>query len=148
MTIGLSKEYTMYATNNAISAYQRVGVETGVESADPHKLILMLFEGAQEALARSRMHINHNEIAEKGRMLSKAIMIIDHGLKASLDMNVGGDLAIKLYSLYEYMANQLLIANAQNNIEKIDEVNKLLFELYDAWKQIGNTEQASKTMTI
>ncbi len=148
MTIGLSKEYTMYATNNAISAYQRVGVETGVESADPHKLILMLFEGAQEALARSKMHINHNEIAEKGRMLSKAIMIIDHGLKASLDMNVGGDLAIKLYSLYEYMANQLLIANAQNNIEKIDEVNKLLFELYDAWKQIGNTEQASKTMTI
>ena len=54
----------MYATNNAISAYQRVGVETGVESADPHKLILMLFEGAQEALARSKMHINHNEIAE------------------------------------------------------------------------------------
>lgn len=148
MTIGLSKEYTMYATNNAISAYQRVGVETGVESADPHKLILMLFEGAQEALARSKMHINHNEIAEKGRMLSKAIMIIDHGLKASLDMNVGGDLAIKLYSLYEYMANQLLIANAQNNIEKIDEVNKLLFELYDAWKQIGNTEQASKTIAI
>ncbi|HQU97303.1 MAG TPA: flagellar export chaperone FliS [Nitrosomonas sp.] len=138
----------MYATNNAISAYQRVGVETGVESADPHKLILMLFEGAQEALARSKMHINHNEIAEKGRMLSKAIMIIDHGLKASLDMNVGGDLAIKLYSLYEYMANQLLIANAQNNIEKIDEVNKLLFELYDAWKQIGNTEQASKTIAI
>ena len=148
MTIGLSKEYTMYATNNAISAYQRVGVETGVESADPHKLILMLFEGAQEAFARSKMHINHNEIAEKGRMLSKAIMIIDHGLKASLDMNVGGDLAIKLYSLYEYMANQLLIANAQNNIEKIDEVNKLLFELYDAWKQIGNTEQASKTIAI
>jgi len=148
LTIGLSKEYTMYATNNAISAYQRVGVETGVESADPHKLILMLFEGAQEALARSKMHINHNEIAEKGRMLSKAIMIIDHGLKASLDMNVGGDLAIKLYSLYEYMANQLLIANAQNNIEKIDEVNKLLFELYDAWKQIGNTEQASKTIAI
>jgi len=46
------------------------------------------------------------------------------------------------------MANQLLIANAQNNIEKIDEVNKLLFELYDAWKQIGNTEQASKTIAI
>ena len=136
------------AMNSAISAYQRVGVETGIESADPHKLILMLFEGAQEALAKAKMHMHHNEIAEKGQMISKAIMIIDHGLKASLDMNVGGDLAIKLYSLYEYMANQLLIANAQNNIEKIDEVNKLLFELYDAWKQIGNTEQASKTIAI
>ena len=130
--------------NNAISSYQRVGVETGVESADPHKLILMLFEGAQEALARARMHMKHNEIAEKGQMLSKAIMIIDHGLKASLDMHVGGDLAIKLHSLYEYMANQLLIANIQNNFEKVDEVNKLLFELYDAWRQIGNTELISK----
>lgn len=134
----------MHATN-AISAYQRVGVETGVESADPHKLILMLFEGAQEALARAKRHMKHNEIAEKGQMLSKAIMIIDHGLKASLDMNVGGDLAIKLYSLYEYMVSQLLIANVQNNFEKVDEVNKLLSELCDAWKQIRHNEQTSKT---
>ncbi|GKS68296.1 flagellar protein FliS [Nitrosomonas sp. PY1] len=140
----------MYA-NNAISAYQRVGVETGVESADPHKLILMLFEGAQEALARAKKHMKHNEIAEKGQMLSKAIMIIDHGLKASLDMNVGGDLAIKLHALYEYMANQLLIANIQNNFETVDEVSKLLFELYDAWRQIGNTESMlipAKTIAV
>lgn len=136
------------SSNHAIAAYQRIGIETGVESADPHKLVLMLFEGAQEALARAKLHIQCKEISEKGKMLSKAIMIIDHGLKASLDMNIGGDLALKLNSLYEYMVNQLVIANAQNNIEKIDEVNKLLFELYDAWKQIGNTEQASKTMTI
>lgn len=134
----------MHATN-AISAYQRVGVETGVESADPHKLILMLFEGAQEALARAKRHMKQNEIAEKGQMISKAIMIIDHGLKASLDMNVGGDLAIKLHSLYEYMVSQLLIANVQNSFEKVDEVNKLLSELCDAWKQIRYTEQTSKT---
>jgi flagellar protein FliS len=125
------------AMNNAISAYQRVGVETGIESADPHKLILMLFEGAQEALAKARMHIRHNEIAEKGQMISKAIMIIDHGLKASLDMNAGGDLAIKLQALYDYMTHRLLVANIQNNIEIVNEVNKLLSELYGAWKEIG-----------
>jgi len=128
--------------NHAVATYQRIGVETGVESADPHKLVLMLFEGAQEALARAKLHIQRKEISEKGKMLSKAIMIIDHGLKASLDMNVGGDLVIKLYALYEYTVNQLIIANAQNNIERIDEVNKLLSELHDAWKQIGNTEAA------
>lgn len=128
--------------NHAVATYQRIGVETGVESADPHKLVLMLFEGAQEALARAKSHIQRKEISEKGKMLSKAIMIIDHGLKASLDMNVGGDLVIKLHALYEYIVNELIIANAQNNIEKIDEVNKLLSELHDAWKQIGNTETA------
>ncbi len=125
------------AMNNAISAYQRVGVETGIESADPHRLILMLFEGAQEALARTRMHMQRNEISEKGQMISKAIMIIDHGLKASLDMNAGGDLAIKLQALYDYMAHRLLVANIQNNIEIVNEVSKLLSELHGAWKEIG-----------
>lgn len=128
----------MFASmNNAISAYQRVGVETGVESADPHQLILMLFEGAQEALAKARMHMRHHEVAEKGQMISKAIMIIDHGLKASLDMNAGGDLAIKLQALYDYMTHRLLVANIQNNPEIVNEVNGLLSELHGAWKEIG-----------
>ncbi|MBK6959353.1 MAG: flagellar export chaperone FliS [Nitrosomonas sp.] len=140
-----------FAMNNAVSAYQRIGVETGVESADPHKLILMLFEGAQEALAKARMHIQHNEIAEKGQMISKAIMIIDHGLKASLDMNAGGDLAIKLQALYDYMTHRLLVANIQNNTEIVNEVNKLLSELHGAWKEIGQfngTQAAIKAATI
>ena len=139
------------AMNNAVSAYQRVGVETGVESADPHKLILMLFEGAQEALAKARMHMQHNEIAEKGQMISKAIMIIDHGLKASLDMNAGGDLAIKLQALYDYMTHRLLVANIQNNTEIVNEVNKLLSELHGAWKEIGQfngTQTAIKAAAI
>lgn len=134
------------APNKAISAYQKVGIETGVESADPHKLILMLFEGAQEALAKARMHIQHCEIAEKGRMISKAITIIDHGLKASLDMEAGGDLAINLQALYDYMTYRLLTANVQNNPEIVNEVNKLLFELYDAWNKIGEDNRV-KTVT-
>ena len=122
------------AINNPISNYQRVGIETGVESANPHKLILMLFEGASEALIKAKLHIKHNEIAQKGEVLSKAIMIIDHGLKASLDMHAGGELAQHLLALYDYMTNRLLIANLKNDTEIIDEVNRLLGELYDAWK--------------
>ncbi len=133
------------AMNKGISAYQKIGVETSVQSADPHKLILMLYEGAQEALVKARLHIHHNEIAEKGQMISKAIMIIDHGLKASLDTNAGGDLAIKLQALYEYMAHRLLIANIQNDVEMVDEVNRLLFELHDAWKKIGQSHKTNIT---
>ena len=134
----------MYATTTSpISAYQKIGVETGVESANPHKLILMLFEGAQEALAKAKMHIRHNEVAKKGEMLSKAIMIIDHGLKASLDMNAGGELALHLQALFDYMTNRLLIANLNNDTEIINEVNKLLNELHGAWKAIENTGDVS-----
>lgn len=133
------------ATNNAISAYQRVSVESGVDAANPHKLILMLFEGAQEALAKAKMHMHHNEIAEKGEMISKAIMIIDHGLKASLDLSAGGDMAVKLQALYEYMTSRLLTANIENNEQMINEVNGLLTELYTAWQAIGNTQEAKAT---
>lgn len=136
----------MFAAMNPIAAYQRTGIESGVETADPHKLILMLFEGAQEALAKAKIHIQHNEIAEKGEMLSKAIMIIDHGLKASLDMNTDGDIAQKLSSLYEYMTNRLLIANAQSDIKIINEVNDLLTELYGAWKTIGESSEVKITI--
>lgn len=94
----------------------------------------MLFEGASEALIKAKLHIKHNEIAQKGEVLSKAIMIIDHGLKASLDMHAGGELAQHLLALYDYMTNRLLIANLKNDIEIIDEVNRLLGELYGAWK--------------
>jgi flagellar protein FliS len=109
-------------------------MSVALESANPHKLILMLFEGASEALIKAKLHIKHNEIAQKGEVLSKAIMIIDHGLKASLDMHAGGELAQHLLALYDYMTNRLLIANLKNDIEIIDEVNRLLGELYDAWK--------------
>ena len=130
------------ALNNPITAYQRTGVETGVDSADPHKLILMLFEGAQQALAKAKLHIQHNEVAAKGEMISKAIMIIDHGLKASLDINAGGDMASQLFSLYEYMTNRLLTANLQNDVQIINEVNGLLSELHGAWITIGQKKLA------
>jgi flagellar protein FliS len=97
----------------------------------------MLFEGAKQALANAKFHMQQNEIAEKGIMLSKAIMIIDHGLKASLDTNVGGEMALNLYNLYEYMTSRLIVANVQNDVEIINEVNKLLSELHGAWEAIG-----------
>ncbi|MBK7354065.1 MAG: flagellar export chaperone FliS [Nitrosomonas sp.] len=130
----------MSAKNYAINSYQRVGVESGVASADSHKLILMLFEGSINALSRAKQEILHNNIAAKGEMISKAISIIDNGLKASLDITVGGEIANNLQTLYEYMTRQLLIANIQNNIETINEIIELLSQLQQAWGSIGNKE--------
>lgn len=124
-------------SSHAISAYNKVGVESGVGTADSHKLILMLFEGAQQALNRSKLYIHQNEIAARGEMISKAIMIIDHGLKASLDIKAGGALAEQLSQLYDYMTDRLLQANLRSSIEIIEEVSQLLGELHTAWEAIG-----------
>lgn len=130
--------------SRAISNYQRVGVESGVVSADPHKLILMLFEGARQALDCSRLYIQQNKIAAKGEMISKAIMIIDHGLKASLDKTAGGELANQLEQLYDYMTARLLTANLQNDTAIIVEIGRLLSELQEAWTSIGNQPAGKK----
>ena len=125
------------AVKNPLSAYQRVCVETGVQAANPHKLVLMLYEGALLALSDAKQHMLRRETAGKGRALSKAIMIIDSGLKASLDVKAGGELGERLAALYQYMCDRLLHANLHNRPEIIEEVRQLLMELRGAWEQIN-----------
>lgn len=129
---------------NPVAAYASVGVETSVPTADPHQLILLLFEGAKIAISAAKMHMAQGNIAEKGSSISKAIDIITNGLNASLDHEAGGDLTIKLGALYDYMAQRLLWANLKNDAAALDEVMRLLSELHGAWAQIapGNAQAA------
>ncbi len=43
------------------NAYARVGVETGVMGASPHRLIVMLYQGARQAIAQARMHLQQGQ---------------------------------------------------------------------------------------
>lgn len=127
----------MFAPRSPTAAYASIGVETGVSTADPHKLILMLFDGALLAVSTARIHMEAGEIAGKGQSISQAINIIANGLKASLDVEAGGELADRLGSLYDYMVGRLLQANINNQVQPLTEVTNLLGELKDAWEQIG-----------
>lgn len=118
------------------NAYAKIGVETGVIAASPHKLILMLFEGAIVAISNAQQHMQSGNIAAKGQSISKAIAIIDSGLRASLDKKAGGEIAISLDSLYEYMNNRLIFANLNNQIELLTEVQNLLRDLKSSWEAI------------
>ena len=136
----------MFATaHRAINAYASVGIETGVAAADPHKLVLMLYDGALLALTDARTHMAKRETAAKGQSISKAILIIDSGLKASLDLKAGGELGARLGALYDYMCDRLLRANLHNRVEIIDEVARLLTELRGAWAQIRPAGDATQT---
>ena len=115
------------------NAYTQVGVETGVASADSHKLIGMLYEGMLQTLARARDAMQSGEIARKGEAISKAIRILEEGLRGSLDRARGGELAQQLDGLYEYMITRLLYANLKNDPAALDEVARLIGELRDAW---------------
>jgi flagellar protein FliS len=137
----------MYKTA-AISAYNKVGIESGVTAADPHKLISMLYQGALLAIANGKNGILRNDIPAKGKSISHAMLIIGEGLNASLNKEVGGELALSLSALYSYMVNRLLFANLNNNMEALDEVAGLLGGLKEAWDSIrppSATQTATQT---
>lgn len=125
-----------------VNAYAKVGIETGVTSASPHKLIVMLYDGALVSISTAINHMKAGNISEKGKAISKAIMIIDSGLRASLDKKVGGEIAEGLDALYEYMGSRLLQANLKNEVETLEEVQRLLTDLRGAWNAIADSPAA------
>ena len=131
----------MSPRKSALREYRDVGASTRVMSADPHTLILMLMDGALDAMAAAKGHVQRGAIEDKGRSLARAIAIID-GLRASLDRSASPDLSDNLDDLYDYMSRRLLEANIKNEPEILDEVRGLLADLRDTWNQIGNAGAA------
>jgi len=131
------------STGSGINAYTKVGIETGVATASPHKLIAMLFEGALVAISSASMHMKAGNIVEKGQAISKAITIIDSGLRTSLNKDAGGELAEMLDALYEYMSRRLLEANLKNDTEILKEIHGLLLDIKGAWDEIGDKVPAA-----
>jgi flagellar protein FliS len=122
---------------HAAGAYAQVGLETGIAAASPHKLIEMLFDAALGHLAQARDALRTGEIARRGQAVSRAIGIVDDGLRASLDPAVGGAIAQQLDALYEYIVARLVIANAKSDVAALDEASRLLAELRATWHGIA-----------
>lgn len=78
--------------------------------------------------------MERGEIANKGQNISWAISIIE-GLRTSLDKQAGGEIAENLDSLYSYMEERLFFANAENSVDILDEVTKLLKTVKTAWDE-------------
>ena len=129
----------------AIKAYSNVAIESKAHSSDPHKLILMLYQGALLSIASAKNQMLRKEIAAKGKSISQAIAIINEGLKASLDMKVGAPLVQNLSDLYDYMCQRLLVANMKNDTAILDEVSTLLIDLRGAWEGIRPAESRPQT---
>ncbi|MDB6158109.1 MAG: flagellar protein FliS [Gammaproteobacteria bacterium] len=122
--------------HSKLAAYHSVSVHGGLSDADPHALVLMLMNAARERMATARGCIERREIAHKARLLHSCVVIIAE-LRGSLNMSVGGELPQHLSDLYDYMMRRLMLANAEDNVACITEVEQLLGELRSAWIAIG-----------
>ena len=116
-------------------AYAQIGVESAVMSASQQQLISMLFDGALSALIRARLFMQDGNLQGKGLSLSKAINIIENGLKIGLDEESRDELTQNMIALYAYMVRRLLQANLHNDTGAVEEVENLMRNIADAWKE-------------
>jgi flagellar protein FliS len=116
-----------------LAAYRSTSVHSGIAAADPHRLVVMLMDGALERIATARGLMSHSSGgAERAQLLHRAVAIIDE-LRNSLNFKAGGEVAGNLDALYEYMCTRLMQAGAANKPEWLDEVSRLLNEVRSAW---------------
>ena len=126
------------------SLYQQVGVETRLSGANAHQLVAMLFDGYMEALAQGRGAMRAGQLEAKGLALGRAVRIIEEGLRAGLDHQAGGSLARDLNDLYTYLTMRLTMANLRDDEAALDECQRLMQPLQEAWMAIapGNPPSA------
>lgn len=117
--------------------YRQVGVETSVTGASPHQLNTLLLNGFFDAVAEGRGAMKAGQIELKGKALARAIRIVEEGLKASLDMQAGGEIARNLSGVYSYICVRLTQANLKNDESLLDECVQLMTPIREAWIAIG-----------
>lgn len=105
-------------------------------SVDSHHLVCMLFDGFFEAVAQGRGAIRSGDIVIKCKSLTRAVAIVEEGLRAALDVNQGGSLARDLRDLYAYVTLRLTRANLTNDEAALDECIELMQPLAEAWASI------------
>jgi flagellar protein FliS len=123
--------------NSAMNEYKKAGVHAEVMEADPHRLIQMLMEGALDRISIAKGAMQQKNVALKGERISSAISIVE-GLRASLNMEAGGDISANLESMYDYMTRRLMEANLKDDEQILDEVADLMRKIKSGWDEIPN----------
>ena len=130
------------AGNHGAAGYQATGMEIQVAGADAHRLVSLLFEGFESSVADAQGAILARDVDRKCRAITRAIRIVDEGLRAHLNMKAGGALAQDLAELYGYIVKRLTLANARNDTEMLAECKRLMQPLHEAWVAIGQNDAA------
>ena len=124
------------ANRRAASHYADVHNNSNLGEESPHRLIQMLMEGFLARVNSAKGAIRHGDMEAKSRYISNALAIVG-GLNSSLNVEVGGELAVNLRNLYTYINVKLIEASSEKSEEKLDEVASLMRDIKEAWDAIA-----------
>ncbi|WP_120994473.1 flagellar export chaperone FliS [Stutzerimonas urumqiensis] len=126
----------MNAYSDSYDSYRSVDLEARAAAASPYELVLVLFDGLLDELARARGHIEHKRYQQKGQSLEKCMNILN-GLSGALDYEGGGEVVQELARLYDYCIYRLSDVSVSLSLEGLDEVIKLLGVLREGWEGVN-----------
>jgi flagellar protein FliS len=118
--------------HEGINEYRR----TQVLTASDVQVIVLLYDGALQALQLAREGILENNYTDKARFLGRAIAIVSE-LSDVLDMERGKDIALSLRRLYNYMLDEMTQANLRHNVRHLDGPIRCLSTLREGWHAIA-----------
>jgi flagellar protein FliS len=118
-------------------AYQNTSVNVKASGADIHSLVLMLFEGFLDELARVEGHIQAKRFDKKAAGVEKLLKILG-GLDASLDQEKGGEVALNMHNLYQHCGHSILRASMKNNNAELAHVREVMTNLQEGWQGLLN----------
>jgi flagellar protein FliS len=104
-----------------------------VMTADPGSILLLLYQGAIDFLRQAKSGMEKKDMAGKGLYINKALAILSE-LLASLNFEIGGEVARNLEGLYLFMLNHITNANVRNDPQLLEEALSLLITLKEGWE--------------
>ena len=115
--------------------------QMSIKTANPGAILIMLYEAAIKNIKLAVIAIDKKDVAAKGTHIGKAHDIINE-LNNTLNFEVGGEIALNLERLYNFMIESLVQANIQNDKEKLTSIQKILENLLEGWR--GAVAQVNK----
>ncbi len=123
-----------------ITQYTNQYRQTQVMTSSRVQIVVLLYDAAIQSIELARAGIEANNPKDKGRFLGRAISIIGE-LNSVLDFEQGGEIARSLHRLYEYMLSELVMANARNDVRRLEGPLRSLTTLREGWREIAAQQQ-------
>lgn len=118
------------------NAYARTAYHTAeIEGISQRDLIVMLYRGTERFLltATTAMNNGHIPLAHEQCQKAKDIFV---ELISTLNMEVGGEFAVRLRALYAFFITRISEANLNKDPSKIEEILPLIAEIRNGWEQV------------
>ena len=117
------------------SRYHNQYRKNEISTSSQGRLIVMMYEGAIKFTTMALQSLDKGDIAGRGKYINKTHDIINE-LSLALDLKKGGEVAVRLEFLYQFMLSQLTLANIKSDRKALENVIKILGPLAEAWEEL------------